>query len=276
MKTMMTCAALAAISGDATAAAIVEDRVWSEDYTVTTATPRLAISNIWGNVRVRPGATGRISVTVDERRSAPNRELFERSLEAFRLDVSADLNGVSMIVGGEARNWRMLDPCPGCRVDYQFEVLVPPGAEINVETVTDGRIDVAGIDGRVSASNVNGPISVSGLRDCESMDSVNGDVELEFPLTPGNDCRIKTVNGDITLAMPDGAGLDMALNLFNGRVVSQMQVDALALPARVERTQLDGHNRYRIQQPAGLRVGAGGPTFSISSLNGELRILRNQ
>lgn len=276
MKTIMTCAALAAIAGDATAATIVEDRVWSEDYTVATATPRLAISNIWGNVRVRPGATGRISVTVDERRSAPNRELFERSLEAFRLDVSADVNGVSMIVGGEARNWRLLDPCPGCRVDYQFEVQVPPGAEISVETVTDGRIDVAGINGRVSASNVNGPISVSGLRDCESMDSVNGDVELEFQLMPGNDCRIKTVNGDITLAMPDGAGLDMALNLFNGRVVSQMQVDALALPASVERTQLDGQNRYRIRQPAGLRVGAGGPTFSISSLNGELRILRNQ
>ena len=181
-----------------------------------------------------------------------------------------------MVVGGQSRHWRMLDPCPGCRVDYQFEVRVPPGTQIEVETVTDGRIDVEGINGRISASNVNGPISVSDLSDCGAMESVNGDVDLRFSLTPARDCRIKTVNGDITLNMPAGAGLDMALDLFNGRMLSELHVDPVALPAQVERFQEEGHSRYRIQQAAGLRLGGGGPTFSITSLNGDIRILKNQ
>jgi hypothetical protein len=76
--------------------------------------------------------------------------------------------------------------------------------------------------------------------------------------------------------MPVGTGLDVALDLFNGRMVSDFQVDAYALPAVVEHTRDDGQHRYRIQQSAGIRLEGGGPTFSISSLNGDIRIQESQ
>ncbi len=263
-------------SAAAAAEAVTESRVWTETYPVTTATPRLSISNIWGNIRVRPGASGQISVTIDELRSAPDQTRFERSLEALKLDIEADINGVSFQVGEQSRIWGGSDPCRGCRVDYQFEVLVPTGTQVDVGTVTDGRIDVAGIAGNISASNVNGPIAISELRDCEVLESVNGSVDLRFVLAPGQDCNIETINGDITINMPDGTGLDVALDLFNGRMVSEFQVESFALPARVEHSRADGHHRYRIQQSAGIRLEGGGPTFSISSLNGDVRFQKTQ
>ena len=263
-------------SGAVAAAPVTESRVWTERYPVDAVAPHLAISNIWGNVRVRPGSSGEITVTVDELRSAPNQALLERSRETLKLDVVADASGVSIQVGERDNNWDRGDPCRGCRVDYQFEVLVPTGTQLDVGTVLDGTIDVAGVVGIISASNVNGPINVHEVRDCETLESVNGRVDVSFTLAPGQDCDIETINGDITLAFPSGSGLDVALDLFNGRVVSEFSVDPFSLPATVEHnSDGDGH-RYRIQQSAGLRLEGGGPIFSISSLNGDIRIQKTQ
>ena len=258
------------------AAPVSESRIWTEIYPVNSVTPSLAISNIWGNVRVRAGSSGEIRVTVDERRSAPDQESFERSLETLTLDIESDTNGVSMLVGERSRNRNGRNPCRGCRVDYQFEVEVPAGTRLDVGTVLDGTIDVAGIVGMISASNVNGPIKVREVRDCEMLESVNGKVDVSFTMAPGQDCNIETINGDITLALPSGSGLDVSLDLFNGRIVSEFAVDPLALPAVIEHSSDGDGHRYRIQQSAGLRLEGGGPRFSISSLNGDIRIQKTQ
>ena len=72
-----------------------------------------------------------------------------------------------MIVGGHDRDRHGLNQCRSCRVDYQFEVVVPPDTRVQVSTVNDGAIDIAGIIAPVSASNVNGPVAVRGLYECE-------------------------------------------------------------------------------------------------------------
>ena len=151
---------------------VTKSRVWTENYLVTASAPHLTISNIWGTVRVRPGPSGQITVTVDETRTAPDQERFDRSLEILKLDIEADASGVTIVVGEPTRRWLSRDPCRGCRVDYQFEVTVPKGTKLDVGTVLDGKIDVSGVAGTVSASNVNGPISVHELRDCEMLESV--------------------------------------------------------------------------------------------------------
>ena len=100
---------------------------------------------------------------------------------------------------------------PVVAVDYQFEVQVPPGTTLDVSTVLDGRVDVAGVTGPISAANVNGPIIVSELHDCAVVESVNGSVSLTFARAPSLDCAIDTINGDITVSLPSNAGLDVAL-----------------------------------------------------------------
>ena len=230
---------------------VIEESAWTDTYPVSAASPRLEISNIWGSVRVRSGEPGQITVSVKERRAAPDQELFERSLDVIKADSTADAAGVSILVGEPIRGWQRLDRCPGCRVDYQFDVTVPPGTTVDVGTVLDGRVEVEDVNGAVSASNVNGPISVAGLSDCESIHSVNGRISLDFRSAPGRDCAIETINGDITLGMPNGSGLDIALDLFNGRIVSELQVDPIALPATVEHTT-DGDPLRRVRNPGRL------------------------
>jgi len=271
---MMCMAVLAmSLSGGLYAGGRVEDsRTWTDTFPVSASAPTLEIENIWGDVRVRPGKPGESVVSVRETRSAPDQKRFDRSLETLRLDTGVNENGVVMTVGNRDRGWRGTDNCRGCRLDVQFDVLVPPDTRLDVSTVNDGRIDIDGISGRVKAVNVNGPVSVGGLRSCDELNSVNGEVSLGFSGAPATDCHIETVNGDIILALPAGSGLDVAMDLFNGRMLTQLPVDALALPATVEHVETAGRHQYRIEQQAGVRIGAGGPRFTISSMNGDIRI----
>jgi hypothetical protein len=250
---------------------VEESKTWTETFPVGSK-PTLEIDNIWGDVNVRPGQSGEIVVTISEKRSAPDQKRYERSLETLQLNTDADDTGVALYVGNDDRDWHGRDNCRGCRVDYQFDVVVPVDTQLNVSTVNDGRIDIEGVSGSVSADNVNGPIAVSKMRNCSELNSVNGEVSLGFTAPPGENCNIETINGDITLTMPDDSGFDVAMDLFNGRMLTQLPVDGLAMPAKVEHIESNGHHTYRIEQQAGVRIGAGGPTFTISSMNGDIRI----
>lgn len=274
MKTIFT-ACILILTSSVAIAEVTESRVWTEVYAVSTPAPRLSIDNIWGNVHVRPGADGEIAITVDERRSAPDQAMLDRSKVLLKLDTYADTSGVSMMVGERDRRTRFWEHCDDCRVDYQFDVVVPKGTLVDVGTVMDGKVDVSGIDGLVSASNVNGPITVTDLHNCDAVESVNGRVDLRFKSAPRQNCSIETINGDVTLRMPAGSGLDVSLDIFNGTVVSEFETETFALPAEVHYEESQGIQRYRLHQTAGFRLAGGGPTFSISSMNGDVRIQQN-
>lgn len=266
-----------AFSVTATAAESVTKRATTtETYAVSSASPRLHVSNIWGTVKVRPGPAGEIRVTIDETRSAPNQELFDRSLDTLRLDVAADAAGVSFHVGDREERWQRHNQCRHCRVDFQFDIQVPPGTIVDVGTVMDGKVDVDGMTGQVTASNVNGPVSVNNISNCESIESVNGRIDIGFNQAPTLNCKIETINGDITLNVPADSSIDIALDLFNGRVKSELDVETFTLPATVSQVESDGKTRYQVQQLAGLRLGAGGPVYSIASMNGDLKVKKNQ
>ncbi len=264
------------IAGAANAAEpITQEQAWTETYAVGTSTPHLEISNIWGGVRVRAGKNGEIRVSISEVRTAPNAAMFEMSLERINLDIETDANSVSILVGDRENRWDRMDRCRGCRVDYQFDILVPPNASIDVGTVMDGLVDISGVMGLVSASNVNGSIAVDKMVNCESITNVNGRITVSYARAPIKNCDIETVNGHITLNVPDDTSLDVTADLFNGEIRSDFPVEPLSLPVTVEHVVKDGRNRYRIQKLSGVRIGAGGPTYSFASINGDVRIRRN-
>jgi hypothetical protein len=276
MKTViLSLATLSLSAGAALAAPVTEEKSWTETWVVTGSSPRLEVSNIWGSVQVRVGPPGRITASVTESRSAPDRERFERSKERLKLSVEADASGVAFVVGSREPQWQNWNDCRGCRVDYQFDIEVPPDAVVDVGTVMDGKVDVRGVTTAVSASNVNGPVTVVDVGDCKAVTSINGSVMVSHNRAPIEDCRIETLNGDVTLTVPADAGLDLHLDLFNGDVRSDLPATPLDLPATVEQTVEDNRTRYRIAQMLGIRIGAGGPVYSISSMNGDLHIRKH-
>ncbi len=253
---------------------VSEQRSWSQTYSVVAA-PNLVIDNIWGSIRIRPGKSGEIKVKVDEIRSAPNQKRFDKSREILQLHVDTDPGNVSMVVG-QRDSWHRFNPCRGCQLEYQFDVEVPVDTNLTLSTVNDGHIDVDGIFGVVNARNVNGAVRLSGLADCSLVESVNGPVRIKFSRAPQTTCDIETINGDVSLGLPDDTNLDLAFDLFNGRLRSDMEVQPVTLPAKIEEQVSEDSTKFRIEQPMGVRIGAGGTRFSVSSMNGDVRIVRIQ
>jgi hypothetical protein len=278
MKTnVSSIGAIAALmSSVSLAAPISEQKTSQHTYPVSSSTPRLFVRNIWGNVTVRAGNAREITVTLTELRTAPTQASFERSKELIRLEVEASGDGVSMVVRDPHHRDGRAELCHDCRVDYQFEISAPPDAQIDVGTVTDGRVEVTGIGGPVSASNVNGPVAASGLSNCEKIESVNGALDVQFARAPRADCALETINGRITVGLPSDSGLDAILSIDHGDIESDFDVVPMTLPATVEKQEHDDRYGYRIVQQSGVRLGAGGPTFTFASLNGDVRIVKNQ
>jgi hypothetical protein len=271
-------AALIACEGHA-ANAVSEQKNWMQTYPVSTTTPRLLIRNIWGNVRVRSGTSQEIVVHVDERRSAPTQALFEQSKRSFFLGIRPDANGVALTVEHPEEYRSRPDRCLGCRLDYQFEVLVPSGTHIDVATVTDGGVDINVESATVDAANVNGPVAVAGLDDCAKIQSINGALSVSFARAPTSECSIETVNGEIKIGLPATASLNAVLNVTHGDIESEFDVEPFALPVQVDKAEHEDRQNiwgYRIERGAGIRIGADGPTFNIASLNGDVRIVKNK
>lgn len=275
MKTIGFITITAALAGASPVGAVSEQDSWQASYRFAGA-PELRIDNVWGDVEVRGVAGDTITVSVEERRSARDAEELERSRELIFLDVIESETGIAFVVDGTVRERRGRNPCHSCRVEYRFLVEAPRATRVSLSTVNDGAVRVEEIDGPVRAANVNGPVSALGIARCEALSTVNGDIHAEFAAAPDGDCAFETINGDIVSVLPAGSGIDLHLTLGHGAVYSDFDLAALALPAIVERIERPGAHAYRIEQPAGLRLGAGGPTFRFESMNGHVRLKRSR
>lgn len=270
----------------ATASVIVTSPAWSDAvtrmdsftqvYEVTTKTPALEVSNIWGDVRVRPGKAGQIVVSVKEDRRAANQRNFDRSLELIQLNVEADDDSVYLRVGNPEERWSQTNQCRDCRVEYQFDIEVPPDAVLDVSTVNDGAIDVSSIRGVVNAGNVNGPVYVESIQNCQEIRTVNGPVNVSFAVAPRKDCSFMTVNGDVTVTVPSDGALEVSADLFNGDIYSEFTVEPMSRATEVERVNKKGKNKFVLKKSSGFRIGTGGPLYSVKSMNGDLSIRKAQ
>ena len=264
------------IVGSVHAADVTEQNTWQHTYPMSTSTPQLSVRNVFGNVTVRAGNTREIIVAITERRSAPTQAALEESKTQLRLHTEATQDGASFVVDNPNQGSVRTELCRRCRVEYEFDITVPMEAQVDVGTVTDGRVEVTGVRGAVSARNVNGPVAVAGLSECSKIESVNGALNVNFARAPGKDCALKTINGDITVGLPASAGLDAMLSVTHGELESDFDIEPLTATPQVEREQRDSGYLYRIDQKAGVRVGAGGPTFTFASLNGDIRFVKNK
>ncbi|MEL6199414.1 MAG: hypothetical protein AAFR09_04310 [Pseudomonadota bacterium] len=262
-------------SAPALADGVTDEKDWTETFDVG-GNPSLTIDNIWGNISIKPGPSDEIAMSIRSVRTADDAVHFERSLELIPLRIAQEGDDVYLRVGRDQEKWWNDYRCDGCRLHVDLEVTVPANTSLDVKTVNDGDVRIWGVEGRVTAANVNGSITTKGVTQCTHVETINGDVEVTFTQSPSTDCRIETLNGDIALDMAPGADANLAVSLFNGKILSEVDLAPREMAATVERRTKNGRNHYDIEQLAGLRLGRGGKTLTLKSLNGDVLVARSQ
>jgi hypothetical protein len=262
------------LSAQAFAAPIEQKRNWIESFDVGSA-PTLEVSNIWGNVTVTKGRSDRIEMTIESVRRAHDQASFDLSLEQIPLKIEHHGDAVSLVVGKQ-QDWRNAPRCHGCRVHVDLVVRVPQNTALTLRTINDGDIIVSGVRSRIAATNVNGSVSSRGLTQCDEIETVNGDIDVQFVDAPGSDCRIQTLNGDIDLTLTDDSDVNLAVDVGNGRLRSALDLSPQTLPAEVQHKVRGGRHVYNIEQSAGLQLGRGGHLLKLKSFNGDITVAGSQ
>jgi hypothetical protein len=245
------------------------------------------IDNVLGGVEVRAGAGDRVTVEIRRRAQARRESDLALAFEEVVLEIEESSAGVALVQGGpfrcgerrhyerghgerdqgDRRRWGGgCDWDPDYELDWQWLVTVPADVDLEVSTVNDGAVTVAGVRGGVWAGNVNGPLRLSGLVGAVRASTVNGGITASYDVAPTADAKFQTVNGEIEIELPAASSADVELETMNGELWSDFEVSAVA---RESTSRRDGRS-YRLESDTVVRIGRGGPRFACQTLNGDI------
>lgn len=148
-------------------------------------------------------------------------------------------------------------------VEVDFGIDVPRGTAIEAETVNgtirvehlDGQLTMTTVNGRIDARHVSGPVTAS---------AVNGRVALTLDRVAEGGVRAKSVNGAIGITLPAAAAATLAASCVN------CSVRAEGLPVDRTDTAVRGERPRRSLEGI---LNGGGPTVSVSTVNGSIRFV---
>lgn len=141
-----------------------------------------------------------------------------------------------------------------------FDVRIPAGIAFTGHTV-NGEINAESLQGDVDTHTVNGSIKVT-TTGTAIASTVNGSVNVtmgrgDFP----EGGYFKTVNGSITLRVAGAIDADLNAETLNGSITSEFPI---TLRGTASQRRIRG------------TIGNGGKSLSMSTVNGSIKLLRDQ
>lgn len=237
----------------------------------------LEVDNVIGSIIVTASAVNDIGLSAIRQARAATPADLQLAGREVKLDVTQKDNCVRLYVDGPFREKGDRGPASDRHyyVRYDFILTVPRHTAVRLKNVTDGDIRVSGVEGSFRVDNVNGAVVMSGIAGNGQATTVNGALRAGFSRAPAQACEFHTVNGDIELAFPDGLNADIRLKTVNGEAWSDFDFTTLAAnPPMTERR--DGRTRIATDHFRNVRLGRGGPTVTMETVNGDMTIARHR
>ncbi|HYW11921.1 MAG TPA: hypothetical protein VE871_08190 [Longimicrobium sp.] len=147
----------------------------------------------------------------------------------------------------------------------EFAVRVPAGVRFTARNI-QGDIHASNLRGAVDAASVGGNVRVSTTGAARAA-TVNGNVEATFGQTDGEDMTFASVSGNVVVRMASSVGAEVVANTLSGDIETDF-----ALRVRGKDNQGGG---FQIGQQASGTIGRGGPELTLSTVSGNIRLLRN-
>jgi hypothetical protein len=259
-------------------AEVRESRTIRESFDLSSG-GRVIVDNVWGSIEVEGTSGNKVELVVEEVVIAKDAEALKRAREEVRLEIESDASLVDLYVDGpfrdrnERNGWSRNHWRPRYEIRYEFSLRVPSGIAIELKTVTDGEIRVAGVRGDFDVSNVNGGIEMRGLAGSGEVSTVNGPITLDFVASPQGASSFSTVNGDVEVYFPGDLSADLQMTSRFGDLWSEIEVESLPTEPAVRETR-DGRTIIKTEGSL-VRIAAGGPRLSFETLNGDVLIRKH-
>jgi putative adhesin len=172
----------------------------------------------------------------------------------------------------EEQNNRMEISSPSAMHPVDLEIEVPARTNLELSTVNNGDIHVAGIDGEMEIGNVNGSITLTSVSGSVVAHTVNGKVLVQLVrVTPQKPMAFTSLNGAVDITLPATTKAYLKLRSDNGEVYSDIELEMTTQAASVEDTRREG-GRYRVEVNKSIygTMNGGGPNFDLRTFNGNI------
>jgi hypothetical protein len=242
----------------------------------------LEVRDIHGAITVEAYDGPNIEMVVDKSISAETEDALKEAERDVILDTSDNATSIHAIVrypdqgscGEENGQMRSHHEWPKYDVRFDFTIRVPRATRLELCTINQGDVRVAGTHGDFDIRSVNGRITMTDVAGSGNAITVNGPVTASFVSAPGSASTFKTVNGGVILTLPDGLSADLRMKTFNGGLFTDFEVQPLSAGASLSAEKHGGMSVYRTTGFTTVRAGKGGPELTLESLNGDVRVLR--
>ncbi|MEP7336334.1 MAG: DUF4097 family beta strand repeat-containing protein [Acidobacteriota bacterium] len=177
---------------------------------------------------------------------------------------------------------RYPERCNDCDASVRFEVKVPRGVAYRYNSISSvsGNVDVADVSGELTAKSVSGEVTVkdvSGAIHASSVSgnvhvgkaggtvsakSTSGNVEVEIVSLEGQgNLDFVSVSGNVRVKLPGNLDAEVSLSTMSGDLKTDF-------PLTIEKS------KWGSGQKANGRVGSGSRNLKMSSVSGDLSLLR--
>ncbi|HEY7302500.1 MAG TPA: hypothetical protein VH601_00185 [Bryobacteraceae bacterium] len=259
---------------------VQEQETIQKVLTLSAPPMRLVVDNIDGYVHVTAASGSDVRVTAHKKIRAETDSDLQQAKSEVRLEMTEKPGTASIYYDAP---WRCNGEGGGCHdrqrrfynVIYDIDVQTPRNARIVVSTVNNGDVRVEGTAGDFDIGNVNGQITLTAIAGSGDVHTVNGPVTVRFARNPSASSSFKTINGQLDLYFQPGLSADLLFKTFNGEIYSDFDV-APRVVAESAGGEHDGKFVYRSNRGGSGRVGNGGPQLSFETLNGNVRLHREQ
>jgi DUF4097 and DUF4098 domain-containing protein YvlB len=219
----------------------------------------VSLRNINGNVKIM--TWDKNEVKIEAVKYADDK----KDLDKLKIEIEAGNDRVAI----HTRYPEERDEHHGHGYEVEYTLTIPKGANLDEVDIINGKIDISGVSGTVAASTVNGTIHADNLLGGCDLKSINGEVEAEFgAIAAETSAKLKSVNGAVVLSLPGNSNANVEASTTMGRISNEFGL-------RSSREN-DEDSYVRMGDSVRGKLGKGGASVRLETVNGSIRILKSE
>jgi DUF4097 and DUF4098 domain-containing protein YvlB len=142
-----------------------------------------------------------------------------------------------------------------------YELTVSENVDLDSIETVNGDVEIRAVSGKVRASTVNGSLHVFDLASDVNLETVNGSVKAQFAaMGEGQRVNAEAVNGKIMVLLPADASASINAETVNGSI----DADDFGLEAE----------KGFVGRDLSGDIGAGGARITLDTVNGSIKVRR--
>lgn len=155
-------------------------------------------------------------------------------------------------------------------VEWNVTVHVPRETALRLRSVNGG-VTAQDTSGTFDVRAVNGAVGMTSIAGSGTISAVNGANTVAFRENPKADTAVTSVNGKIEVTFQPNLSAEFSLRTVNGGMFTDFETTMLgAAPGSTSKE--NGKFVYKARGESRVRVGAGGPTIRLDTVNGGIQI----